>query len=222
MLRPALAGGGSRVVLLAEEEPVLLVAVELRGHQRPDPAQALACEPDGQAAVALLLQELVRAVVPDLDRAGPVLAGRNLARKCRVLERVVLDVHGEMALARLERHALGHGPARERAVALEAEVVVEPPRVVALHDEDRIAGGPARLAERLGGRTFRPLALVLPEARHGLQHACATGFRARGLDRLHAGIKKHPLRSPTGGLAHTGPVFVPAPCLWTREHRTRG
>ena len=58
--------------------------------------------------------------------------------KLAVVERVVLDVHGQVALARLERDALRHGPARERAVALEAEVVVEPPRVVALDDEDRL------------------------------------------------------------------------------------
>ena len=82
--------------------------------------------------------ELVRAVVPDLDRAGAVLALRDLALELRVLDRVVLDVDGEVLLAGLERHALRHRPGRERAVALEAEVVVEPPRVVALDDEDRL------------------------------------------------------------------------------------
>ena len=65
---------------------------------------------------------------------------RDLALELRVLERVVLDVDGEMLLARLERHALRHRPGRERAVALEAEVVVEPARVVALDHEDRLAG----------------------------------------------------------------------------------
>jgi hypothetical protein len=52
---------------------------------------------------------------------------------------VVLDVDGEVLLARLERDALRHGPARERAVPLEAEVVVQPARVVALDDEDRLS-----------------------------------------------------------------------------------
>jgi hypothetical protein len=51
---------------------------------------------------------------------------------------VILDVHGERPLPGLERDALGNGPACERAVALEAEVVVEATRVVALHDEDRL------------------------------------------------------------------------------------
>ena len=101
------------------------------------PSRRSPCEADGQAAVGLLLDELVGAAVPDLDRAGAVLARGDLALERRVVERVVLDVHGEVALPGLERDALGDGPARERAVALEAEVVVEPARVVALHDEDR-------------------------------------------------------------------------------------
>ena len=94
-------------------------------------------QPDGQPAVLLLLDELVRALVPDLDRARPVLALGDLALEGRVLERVVLDVDGQLPLARLQRDALRHRPARERAVALEPEVVVEPPRVVPLDDEDR-------------------------------------------------------------------------------------
>ena len=76
-------------------------------------------------------------LVPDLDRAGAVVARRDLALERRVRERVILDVDGEMLRPRLERHALGDGPAGEHAVALEPEVVVEPAGVVALDDEDR-------------------------------------------------------------------------------------
>ena len=93
---------------------------------------------DGEAAVVLLLDELVGAAVPDLDRAGAVVALRDLARERRVVERVILDVHRERALARLEGDALRHRPRGERAVPLEPEVVVEAPRVVALDDEDRL------------------------------------------------------------------------------------
>jgi hypothetical protein len=50
---------------------------------------------------------------------------------------MVLDVHRKVLLARLERHAFRHRPRDEDAVTLEAEVVVQPPRVVTLHDEDR-------------------------------------------------------------------------------------
>ena len=121
--------------------------------------QPLAAEQERQLAVRLLLLELPGAVVPDLDRAGAVLAGGDLAVEARVLERMVLDVDGERLRAALERDALRHGPGRKRAVPLETEVVVEPARVVALHHEDgRVA---RRAAERLRGRALRALPLVL-------------------------------------------------------------
>ncbi len=92
----------------------------------------------------LLLDQLVRAAVPDLDGPGAVLALGDLALEGRVLERMVFDVNSEVLLAGLERHAFRHGPARERAVALEAKVVVERPRLVTLDDEDRRALSGAR------------------------------------------------------------------------------
>ena len=46
----------------------------------------------------LLLDELVRAAVPDLDRAGAVVALRDLTLEGGVVEGVVLDVDGEDAL----------------------------------------------------------------------------------------------------------------------------
>src|SRR5205823_7546797 len=102
-----------------------------------------------QASVALLLDELVDAAIPDLDGAGPVVPLRDLALETAVFERVVLDVDGQVLLAGLERNALGHRPGGEDAVALEPEVVVQPTRVVALHDEDRPARLPALGAKRL-------------------------------------------------------------------------
>ena len=93
---------------------------------------------DRALAVRLALDELVRPGVPELDRAGAVLALRNLALEARVLERVILDVDRERSGARLERHPFRHSPRRERAVLLEPEVVVEAPGVVALDDEDRL------------------------------------------------------------------------------------
>ena len=137
-----------------EEQPVLLVAVEVRRHERPDALEPLAVEPDREAAVPLLLEQLVGAAVPDLDRAGAVLARRDLALEVAVVERVVLDVHGEVPLAGLERHALRHGPARERAVPLEPEVVVEPAGVVALDHEERRAR-PSRAARRTAPASCR-------------------------------------------------------------------
>src|SRR2546421_39839 len=101
--------------------------------------------------------------LPAFARAGAVLALRDIPLEGRVVERVVLDVNGEMLLAWLERHALRHRPARERSVAFEPEVVVEPARVVTLDHEDRIL----RLTfagKRLAGLLRVALAPVLLEA----------------------------------------------------------
>src|SRR5205823_6215006 len=111
-------------------------------------------------------------------RARPVLSLRDLALEVRVLERVVLDVDGEALLARLQRNPLRNGPARERSVALEAEVVVEAPRDVALDHEDRLLRALLR-PERLGGRLRIALPAVLAELRHLRSFTCRTAFRAR-------------------------------------------
>jgi hypothetical protein len=144
---------------LPEDQPVLLVSGEMRRHERPEPLEPLAVETDGQPAVSLLLDELVRARVPDLDGAGAVLSLRDLALESRVLERVVLDVYGEVLRPRLRRHPLRHRPAREHAVALETEVVVEPPCIVPLDDEDRRL--PPRAAPAVGERLGRRLRIAL-------------------------------------------------------------
>src|SRR5205809_5127208 len=62
---------------------------------------------------------------------------------------MILHVHGEVLLARLERHALGHGPTDQGAVLLEAEIVVKPSRVMALNDEDRSEEHTSELQSRL-------------------------------------------------------------------------
>ena len=150
--RPVPAAGRrrlGRLLALADDQPVLLLAVEVRRDERPHAVQPLAVQPDGETAVSLLLDELVRSLVPDLDRAGAVVPLGDLALEARVLDRVVLDVDGEVLLSGLEGNALRDRPRRERAVALEPEVVVEPPRVVPLDDEDRAAvASVGRLARR--------------------------------------------------------------------------
>ncbi len=140
------------VVAAADQEPVDLLAVEMRRHERPDSPETLAGEPDLQAAVPLLLQELVGAPVPDLDVARAVLPARDLAREGRVFERMVLDMNREGLLSRLRWDPLGNGPRGERPGPLEPEVVVEAPRRVLLHDEDRCA---TRLRARRSSRCER-------------------------------------------------------------------
>src|SRR4029079_400907 len=130
--QPPVAPSAGSLLALPDDEPVLRVAVELRRNQRPQALEPGSLAPNGQPAVLLLLDELVGAAVPDLDRARAVLTFRDLALEARVVEGMVLDVNGEGPLPRLERYALRHRPARERTVTLEAEVVVEPPGVAAL------------------------------------------------------------------------------------------
>ena len=94
-VRPAATRSGGGVVPLADQQPVLLLAVEMGRHERPGPVEPRPVQPDGQPSVLLLLEQLVGAAVPDLDRARAVLPARDLALERRVLERMVLHVHGE-------------------------------------------------------------------------------------------------------------------------------
>ena len=108
--------------------------------ERPDTFDPGAVKPHREATVLLLLDELVGATIPDLDGAGAVLARWDLSLEFGVVEGMVLDVHREVAFAGRERHSLGDSPAREDAVALEPEVVVEAAGSVPLNDEPKPAG----------------------------------------------------------------------------------
>jgi len=150
------------VVVPLDQQPVLLLAVHVCRHERPRSLQPLALQAHGELPVALLLEQLVGAVVPDLDAAPAVLTLRDLAVERRIGERVVLDVHREHFVAGLERHALGHGPGRERAVSFQPEVVVQPAGVVPLNHEDRLLAA-FRAAERLRRLRRIPFFAVLVE-----------------------------------------------------------
>ncbi len=115
-----------------------------------------------EPAVALLLEQLVGAVIPDLHRPRAVLAAGDLAGERGVGERMILDVNREGASTGIERDALRHRPRGERAIALEPEVVVEATRVVTLDDEDRLGARRAAL-ERLRRRAGRALAAIAVE-----------------------------------------------------------
>ena len=121
---------------------------------------------------------------------------------------MVLDVDGEVTLTGLERDPVRHRPARERAVALEPEVVVEPARVVALNDEDRLARALSRALERLRRGLRIALAAVFGKL---LGHRIARRFgprpgglhprSERGSDRFF-----QELLHPAGGRSR--PVFT--------------
>jgi len=150
------------------------LTVEVRWDQRPHALEALAVQPDSQAAITLLLEQVVRPSVPDLDRPGAVLARRDLTLEVAVLEWVILDVDREMTFTSAERNALRNGPAGERALSLEPEVVMKTARVVSL-DHEAWLGRPARLpAERLRRLSAIPLAFVLVQCHGPIVTADAT------------------------------------------------
>ena len=75
------------------------------------------------------------AAIPDDDAAGAVLALGDAALELGVVERVVLDVHGEALVVGRQARAPGDGPALQHAIELEAQIVMQPARGVLVHDE---------------------------------------------------------------------------------------
>src|SRR6185312_14231022 len=126
------------LVALLDEEPRLLalVLVAVHAHQRPAPVELLAVELELELAFTVALARIAEgqpfAAVPNDHGASAVLPGRDHALEARVGERMVLHVHRHAPHVRIEARALGHRPALERAVELEAEVVMQPPRRVLL------------------------------------------------------------------------------------------
>ena len=88
--------------------------------------------------------------IPQLHRATAVLAFRDRAFEIAVVERMILDLHRQPTLAGVEGRALGHRPGSKHAGELEAEVIVQPPRGVFLHDEAQRPGGACALLRPLG------------------------------------------------------------------------
>jgi hypothetical protein len=67
---------------------------------------------------------------------------------------MVLDHHGETLVGGVETGAFGNGPGLERAVKLQAEIVVEMARVMALDAESEGMGGLGRGRGGSGLRGF--------------------------------------------------------------------
>ncbi len=139
---------------LLEQQPVAVLARHAR--EGPAPAHLVAEDLHLELAARELIERLLRlaravpAVVPHDDRARSVVAGGDDALEVAVLDRVILDVHREPLLLRVPRRSLGHRPALEHAVHLEAQVVVQAPRGVLLHHEEAPARGRVP-SEGLGG-----------------------------------------------------------------------
>ncbi len=133
---------GARVFVVAlDHQPIVVLLVGLAVHpdEMPAPAQLFAFQFEFEMALG---QPLVRiadrlplAAVPHNDRTAAILALGYRALEIAVVERVVLDMDGEALFARHEARALGHRPAFQNAVQFQPEVVMQPPRVMLLHDK---------------------------------------------------------------------------------------
>src|SRR5262249_5538917 len=156
---------------LLEEEPLRLLARHAR--ERPAAAELVAEELDLDLAAPELLERILRlrraipAAVPHDHRTRPVVAGGDHALEIGVLHGMVLDVHGQPSLLGMHRRPLGHRPALQHAVHLEAEVIVEAAGRVLLHDEEASADEPAP-SEGLGRPLRIPLFSVLLQLRRPL------------------------------------------------------
>ncbi len=181
------------VVALLDQEPRFLgFAPALHPHERPAAAEFLPCKREPEVPVTIGATRIAvgnpRAGVPDHDRPRTVLALGDHALEARVLERVVLDVDREPLFSGIETRALGDRPARERAVELEPEIVVQLTGGMLVHDEAQSLLSPRRSAP-LGLRRLREIALatVMLEAHGGLStaesmpHADVLRVRARRL-----------------------------------------
>ncbi|MNO66020.1 hypothetical protein D3C76_567990 [compost metagenome] len=110
-------------------------------------------------------------LVPDDDIAGAVVTRRYIALEFRVVQRVILHLDGKTFHRRIEAGSLGHGPALEHAVQLQAEVIVQVAGVMLLDDERQAAALPSRrLAARLRSAAEVALAGIF------LQHRPALPF----------------------------------------------
>jgi hypothetical protein len=157
--RPDLGERLSRRILRrvhAPDHPVLAVGLE----QDVAALHALAVEDELHLTVGPLLA-LVRALVPDGDLPAAVLAIRDLTREVEVRQRVVLGLHGEVVHPLLRRDALRHRPRRADAVALEAQVPVQPTGVVLLDDEARQSVRRRRRRVDVGRRLARDVEVTL-------------------------------------------------------------
>src|SRR5438045_5151803 len=114
-----------------DHEPVAPFVLS-RLHEYPLPVEAAAMEVD-LVLRGTVLEQVVGTLVPDRHRPRSVAVGDDTVEG-EVLERVVLGVHREPALAALKRRPLRYRPRREHAVHLQTHVPMEARRVVAMHD----------------------------------------------------------------------------------------
>ena len=143
--------GTGGVIPLLDQQPRLLAlsALALHAHQRPVALEFFTMqrklELAGFQPLYRIAQRHPDATVPDDDRTGSILSGRNGALKIGVRERVVFNLDGHAFDRRIQAGAFGHCPAFQRACQFQPKVVVQMAGVMLLDYKTQCFGTPATL-----------------------------------------------------------------------------
>ncbi len=138
-----------------ETQPLVLAPSHPRADEVPAALELLAVELHHQVALLALLMGLagrhrvVGALVPEQRVPAAILLVRDAALEAGVGQGVVLGLHREPLRLRIIAGALGEGPTRQGAVDLQPQVIVQPGRVMLVHDEEGLrAASPQRHLRR--------------------------------------------------------------------------
>src|SRR5690606_13649705 len=145
------------LILSLDEKPVLPLLPRLSVHadQMPSPFEFFSGEFKLQVPFLVLLMCIAGGFptprIPDDYRAAAIFTLGYRAFAARIFERMILDMHRKALFAGNEAWTQRHGPAFQDAVHFEAKVIMQPARIMFLHDEE-ITFRPCRLAPRLAGQ----------------------------------------------------------------------
>ncbi|MNZ43557.1 hypothetical protein D3C78_611620 [compost metagenome] len=187
-----------------DQHPLLFLACQAGAEQVPHAAQLLSLQAKAQLALGIGLVcvtlWLPDATVPDDHIAGAIVTLRDTAFEIGVVERVILYVHRQASHLGVQGGPFGDGPAFQRTVQFQTEVVMQVAGVVLLNAElqGMATFGTAALATGLGCGIEVALALIflqglghhlrLPGARSLIWEAAGRAVVQK--NRLHAGGKK--------------------------------
>ncbi len=184
-----IAGATRRRIVRLDQEPLLLLLSGARAHahEMPFPVQLFALEHESEAALPVVFVRVTlgipTAAIPDQHGATAVLPLRDGALEAVVLDRMILDVHGQALLARHQAWAARDGPALHHPVELEPEIVVQAARRVLL-DHESVAFGAACLPARLRRDVEPSFALIRLQAHCAISWVCnLVGVQSRGQSR---------------------------------------
>ena len=154
---------GIAVIVALDHQPLpaasLLAVATSAAHalERPGALELVAVEFEIDLAVVVIAVDMPLAAIPDHHGAGAVTF-RNHAFEIAVVERMILDLHRQMLLSRLEARPLGQRPAAQHAILFQPQIVVQPAGVMLVNHETRPRPLPAAFAARL--RRAREVSLV--------------------------------------------------------------